>query len=124
MNYNRQIERARVGFMGRYEVAVYTDDVYHVPHVHIEDTTTEKQICCVRLDHAEYLSHGNHVGMFNHEDCCRFDDFMREPSRNVHYRNNYEAAVNLWNDNNLNPQIQIEENENGEIIVPDYTKLR
>jgi hypothetical protein len=62
--------------------------------------------------------------MFNHEDCCRFDDFMHEPSRNVHYRNNYEAAVNLWNDNNLNPQIQIEENENGEIIVPDYSKLR
>jgi hypothetical protein len=49
---------------------------------------------------------------------------MREPSRNVHYRNNYEAAVNLWNDNNLNPQIRIEEDENGEIIVPDYTKIQ
>jgi hypothetical protein len=32
-------------------------------------------------------------------------------------------AINLWNDNNSESYIQIKEDENGNIIVPDYTQL-
>ena len=48
---------------------------------------------------------------------------MRQPSRNVHYRNNYEHAVNLWNDNNFDSYIQIKEDEEGNIIMPNYTHI-
>ena len=36
-----------------------------------------------------------------------FNNFMHQPSRNIHYRNNYEYAVNLWNDNNSDSYIYI-----------------
>ena len=48
---------------------------------------------------------------------------MRQPSRNVHYRNNYEHAVNLWNDNNSEAYIQIKEDEDGNIIMSDYKHI-
>jgi hypothetical protein len=48
---------------------------------------------------------------------------MHEPSRNVHYRNNYEAAVNLWNDNNEDSHIPLLETEESEIIIPNYASL-
>lgn len=122
MNNKPQIERARVGQMGAYEVAVHSDDVCNAPHVHVVDKSTEAQIC-VRLDCAKYIVHGTKLSVFKRQDRQRFDEFMREPSRNVHYRNNYEAAVNLWNDNNSNNHLPLREDDHGDIIIPDYTTL-
>ena len=48
---------------------------------------------------------------------------MHQPSRNIHYRNNYEYAVNLWNDNNSDSYIQIREDANGNVLIPDYREI-
>ena len=52
-----------------------------------------------------------------------FNDFMHQPSRNIHYRNNYEHAVNLWNDNNSDSYVQIREDANGNVLMPDYREI-
>lgn len=119
-------EMARVGFLGNnYDVIVWTDDPGFIPHVHIRDTSTRGQEfdTCVMLETNKYFLHNGHVDKMNSRMCKAFDDFMCQPSRNVHYRNNYEHAVNLWNDNNSEAYIQIKEDEDGNIIMPDYTHI-
>lgn len=119
-------EIARVGILeNRYDVTVWTDDAGFIPHVHITDRGTRGQEfnCCVRLETNAYFKHGYHQDVMPSGMRKAFYAFMCEPSRNVHYRNNYEAAVNLWNDNNSSSYVQIREDVNGNVIVPDYTTM-
>ena len=118
-------EMARIGHMNQYEVIVYTDDMGYIPHVHIIDSATRGREfdTCVMLEDSKYFLHGRHRDTFNNKQCKEFDDFMRQPHRNIHYRNNYEYAVNLWNDNNSNSYVQIVEDKNGNVIMPDYKRL-
>jgi hypothetical protein len=122
---NRLSEMSRIGKFDTYTVVVYTDDPDYIPHIHVIDSNSygNDLDVCVRLDKPEYFSHGRHQDIFNSKQKKIFNDFMHEPSRNVHYRNNYEMAINLWNDNNSESYIQIKEDEYGNIIVPDYTQL-
>lgn len=48
---------------------------------------------------------------------------MNMPHRNIHYRNNYEYTINLWNDNNSSSYVQLKEDTNGNIVVPNYTEI-
>lgn len=123
--YMRLDEMARIGFMGNFDVVVYTDDMGYIPHVHILDKATRGHEfdACVRLENNQYFSHGTHTDTLNSKQRKLFNSFMNEPHRNVHYRNNYEYAVNLWNDNNSSSYVQIKEDENGNIIVPDYDEI-
>ena len=93
--------------------------------IDIRDTSTRGQEfdTCVMLETNKYFLHNGHVDKMNSKMCKAFDDFMRQPSRNVHYRNNYEHAVNLWNDNNSEAYIQIKEDEDGNIIMSDYKHI-
>ena len=119
----RMDEMARVGIMNNiFDVIVHTDDMGFVPHVHIIDRNTggNEFDCCVQLEKNHYFIHGNHVDMFNSRQCKIFDDFMKQPCRSPKYRNNYEFAVEMWNANNSESYVQIKEDENGEIIMPDY----
>lgn len=116
-------EMARVGIMNNiYDVIVYTDDRGYIPHVHIIDRTTkgEEFNCCVRLEANRYFKHGSHQDEFNSSQCKLFNDFMHQPCRSPKYRNNYEFAVEMWNANNSNSYVQITEDENGDIIMPNY----
>lgn len=116
-------EMARVGIMNNvYDVIVYTDDRGYIPHVHIIDRTTkgEEFNCCVRLEVNRYFKHGSHQDEFNSRQCKLFNDFMHQPCRSPKYRNNYEFAVEMWNANNSNSHVQITEDENGDIIMPNY----
>ena len=116
-------EMARVGIMNNiYDVIVYTDDRGYIPHVHIIDRTTkgEEFNCCVRLEVNRYFKHGSHQDEFNSSQCKLFNDFMHQPCRSPKYRNNYEFAVEMWNANNSNSYVQITEDENGDIIMPNY----
>ena len=121
-------EMARVGVINtptKYDVQVWTDDAGYIPHVHIMDwgTRGKKFDCCVKLETNEFFPHGKHKSLMNKDMMKAFDTFMRQPSRNIHYRNNYEAAVNLWNDNNSNSYVQLKEDENGNVIIPDYSNI-
>lgn len=119
-------EMARVGVMNNvFDVIVYTDDMGYIPHVHIIDNATrgEDFDCCVQLKTNQYFSHGNHQDIFNSKQCKLFDDFMKQPCRSPKYRNNYEFAVEMWNANNSDSYIQIIEDENGDIIQPNYSVI-
>lgn len=123
--YMQLNEMARVGFMGNFDVIVNTDDMGYIPHVHVVDKATRggQFDTCIRLDTNAYFLHGGHKDTLNSKQRKMFNDFMHQPSRNVHYRNNYEQAVNLWNDNNSDSYIQIEEDSYGNIIIPDYREI-
>jgi hypothetical protein len=120
-------EMARVGFMHgeTYEVSVYTRDPGKIPHVHIVDTDTygKKLNCCVMLETNRYFSHGHHQGELNAKLRKEFNDFMKQRSPIPQFKNNYQLAVAMWNLNNSDTYIQIKEDENGNIIMPDYTNI-
>lgn len=124
-HYMHLDEMSRIGFMGNMDVLIYTDDMGYIPHFHIVDKATRgKEFdTCVRLENNQYFLHGNHNDTLNSRQRKMLDDFMNAPSRNVHYRNNYECAVNLWNDNNSSSYVQIQEDENGNVIVPNYSDI-
>lgn len=119
-------EMARVGIMANiYDVVVYTDDMGNIPHLHILDSATrgEDFDCCVRLGENRYFKHGRHQDELNVKQRKLFNEFMNQPCKSPKYRNNYEFAVEMWNVNNSNSYVQIVEDENGDIIVPDYNEI-
>ena len=67
--------------------------------------------------------HGNHRDRLNSQPRKMLNDFMNMPHRNIHYRNNYEYTINLWNDNNSSSYVQLKEDTNGNIVVPNYTEI-
>ena len=119
-------EMARVGIMnGRYDVVIYTDDAGYIPHVHVIDCGTRGMSfdCCVKLTDNTYFSHGRHKDVMPSGMKREFHDFMLQPSKAPQFKNNYHLAASLWNLNNSNSTVQIREDEDGNVIVPDYTKL-
>lgn len=123
---------ARIGTMqfgvsvcDRYDVLVFTDDAGCVPHIHIVDTMTKgtRFNCCVELAANCYYAHNGNIVFLDDRHCRQLNGFMHQPCRNVHYRNNYEYAVDMWNINNPDFAMQISEDASGEIVVPDYTTI-
>ena len=118
-------EMARVGFIGEYEVYVHTDDAGFIPHVHIRDKATRGREfeTCVQLKTNDYFLHGKYKDKMNSSLKKDFAEFMESPSRNPKYENNYEYAVDMWNDNNSTENVVIEYDEEGKIIIPDYRSM-
>lgn len=119
-------EMARVGVMlNNLDVVVFTDDMGKIPHVHIMDKATRGREfdCCVQLETNHYFTHGKHLDVFNNRECKEFNAFMKQPCRSPKYRNNYEFAVEMWNANNSDTYVQIHEDKNGNIIMPDYSTI-
>lgn len=123
---SRLDEMARVGFMeGGYEVYVCTDDPGCIPHVHVRDESThgDNFETCIQLNTNRYFLHGHYKDTLNSQQRKDFAKFMESPSRNPKYRNNYEYAVDMWNDNNSSTSVTVATLENGDIIIPDYRNL-
>lgn len=116
-------DMSRIGAFGSFYVVVYTDDPGTMPHVHVIDSATRGYIfdAGIRLDFADYDWHSGRLHALSPNDLNGFIEFMHEPSRNIHYRNNYEAAVNYWNDNNSPSGIQF--SDGPEVLMPKYSKL-
>lgn len=120
------MEMARVGILdNKYDVLVYTDDMGLIPHIHIIDKGTNGQEfnCCVQLETNKYFQHGIHQDVLNSKGRKLLNDFMRQPCRNPKFKNNYEFAVDMWNANNSSTYVQIREDSQGNIIMPDYTEI-
>lgn len=125
-NKQRLDEMARVGFLGNeYDVLVHTDDRGFIPHVHVIDRNTNGRDfdCCIQLETNRYFTHGRHVDELNSKGCKMFNDFMNQPCRSPKYSNNYEFAVEMWNTNNSSSYVQVKEDEDGNVIVPDYRTI-
>lgn len=119
-------EMARVGFIGgEYEVYVWTDDSGYIPHVHVRDTNSrgKRYETCVKLESNEYFLHGHYKDKMNSSMRKAFNAFMNEPCKNNRYQNNYDFAVDMWNSNNSSATVTPQYDENGKIVVPDYTSL-
>lgn len=83
--YFRLDEMARVGFWGKFDVIVNTDDMGYIPHVHVIDKATRgyEFNTCIRLESNQYFLHGGYKDVFNSKQCKDFDDFMHQPCRNI-----------------------------------------
>ena len=120
------LEMARVGYInGQFEVYVHTDDGGHIPHVHIRDKATRGQQfeTCVELKRSRYFLHGKYKDVMSGYMTKQFADFMKSQSHNSKYQNNYEYAVDMWNDNNSIEKVIPQYDSNGRIIMPDYRTI-
>lgn len=120
------LEMARVGYInGQFEVYVHTDDGGHIPHVHIRDKATRGQQfeTCVELKRSRYFLHGKYKDVMSGYMAKQFADFMKSQSHNSKYQNNYEYAVDMWNDNNSIEKVIPQYDSNGRIIMPDYRTI-
>ena len=120
------LEMARVGYInGQFEVYVHTDDGGHIPHVHIRDKATRGQQfeTCVELKRSRYFLHGKYKDVMSGYMAKQFADFMKSQSHNSKYQNNYEYAVDMWNDNNSIEKVIPQYDSNGRIIMKDYRTI-
>lgn len=120
------LEMARVGYMGKkgeFEVYVRTDDSGHTPHFHLRDSATQgKEFeTCVELRTNKYFLHGGYTDTLNSSQRKCLADFME--ALNQYFGNNYGATIYAWNTNNSAEKIELEKDENGNIIMPNYRTI-
>ena len=64
---------------GKSKVIVYNNEgVYPHCHVYLYEGSSKEKDICVRLDTAEYFSHGKHVDKFNSKEKEAFIKFMND----------------------------------------------
>ena len=127
LNEEPVLESARVGFInGAYEVYVHTDDAGYIPHVHIRDKATRgKEFeTCVALNSNEYFLHGKYDDKMSGDMIKLFSDFMKSKPLSKRYSTNYELAVDMWNLNNSDTQVDVDYDDDGEMIIPDYKHIK
>lgn len=120
-------EMARVGFIGgSLEVYVRTDDGGNIPHVHIRDTNTQGKRfeTCVQLEKNAYFLHGKYKDKMNGNVCKDFNAFMHKEIHSRTFNGTmYEFAVDMWNKNNSNVNIEVQYDENSNPIIPNYRTI-
>jgi len=109
----------RLGFIGSngdLEVYIMTDDLGYIPHFHIRDRTTRGKYfnTCIELSTNRYFMHGSHKSKLNAKQMEELAEFIESPCKTGKYKSNYELAVDMWNLNNSNVNIEF----NGSI--PNY----
>ena len=122
-------EMARIGFIGEqneFEVYVRTDDLEHVPHIHIRDTATKGKVfeTCVRLQANEYCHHAHYTDVMDSKLVDDFYEFMCANPQNPYFNSYYESAIAMWNMNNEWVKMEPHLDADGKVIVPDYRKLK
>lgn len=121
---------ARIGFFGKnqeLEVYVITDDMYPYPHFHIRERgmlDAKVNVSVAFERNAHYMPHENATQYLTEKQAQELYDFMCQPCKNPHYKNNYEYAVDMWNMNNsVEYQVQYYKNSKT-IIVPNYAQIK
>ena len=119
------VEMARIGYADNLEIYVLTDDPGYIPHIHIRDRETKGKVfdTCIKFDSANYFQHGHHDDKLNSKQKKIINDFLHSSPSNGLVSTNFEYAIILWNDNNSKQNVEIKKDENGNVIIPDYTKL-
>ncbi len=116
------LEMARVGITeDNLDIIIRTDDPGKIPHFHIIDRNNKDKRPnegCIRIDKAEYFSHGNKTMTLNSQQRRQLVKFLNiAPDKSKHYSTNWDLLVDMWNLNNSD--IQIPEGTE----MPDYTQL-
>jgi len=92
------------------------------PHMHIwDDDTNGKQLhTCVCLTKIEYFHHNGKEDVLTQDQKEQLVLFLKdECKKNKRYKTNWEYALSMWNDNNID-KMQVDETSE----VLDYTKLQ
>lgn len=120
-------EMACVGDLGEFEIQVWRREGKYIPHVHVyNDEPKNKKThldVCIQLEKAAYFSHGDHTGVLNASQCEKFNTFMHKPHKNGVFNSNYEFAVFLWNNMDDVKKFVLQKNEDGSVVIPDYSTI-
>ena len=125
---------AKIGQVDDMVIWVWENDpCCNVPCVHIVDEKTggNKLNVCVKLEEASYLKspylkfypEWDLTGELTEAQQNSFDNFMRQPHKTGIFATHYEYAVLLWDDNNQG-EMELKRNDQGEIIIPNYKKIK
>lgn len=112
-------EMARIGITeNNIEIIVYTNDPGQIPHFHFFDRNKKKDNeGCIRIDKAEYFSHGGKNCRLNSSQRKELVEFLNDTVEDEDITN-WRFLVLSWNRNNSNIRL-----DKG-ISMPDYTKLK
>lgn len=121
-------EMARIGFIGKkgeLEVYIRTNDPGNIPHFHVRDTSTmgTEFETCVRIQTNAFFLYGRYKDTLNSAERKALAEFMEAPDVDGHFSSNYSATIYEWNKNNSNVKIQIQHDENGNEIIPNYRTI-
>lgn len=114
-NTNILLEMARVGSVAGYEVSIYGGEG-NIPHFHFYTKDREKE-GCIRIDRAEYFTHGNKNTKLNSKERKLLVTWLCS-NHNVLPITIWEYICILWDDNN--PDYVLTD----DIKMPDYNTLR
>ena len=115
------LEMARVGITeDNMDIIIRTDDPGKLPHFHIVDRNSldkRNNEGCIRIDKAEYSSHGSKTMTLNSNQRKELVKFLKEKPKNGLTDTNWRYIVALWNDNNSDVILPVD------LEMPDYTQL-
>lgn len=94
------LEMARVGITeDNLDIIIRTDDPGKIPHFHIIDRNNKDERNnegCIRIDKAEYFSHGNKTTTLNSHQRKQLVKFLNEtPAKSKHYETNWDLLVDV-----------------------------
>ena len=118
LNEQLLLEMAEIGRIDGYKIMVYGCEG-PIPHFHVEHK--EKEISsCVRIDKAEYFSHGVYKDKLGKDIKKRLIEFMNAPHKFFGKSGftNWQIICVYWNDSNVDYTIDLET-----LKMPDYSKL-
>ena len=112
-------ERARIGFLGDFDVFICTDDSGTIPNFHIWDRESKgaKFHTCIKIGCAEYYRHTGLKTSLSQTEKENLCDFLRSECKDKHFSTNWAFLVSMWNDNNDRVHV------NGNAEMPDYTQM-
>lgn len=117
-------EMARIGYVDDYELYVNTNDAGNIPHFHLRDGKDwDKFHTCICIEKPIYFLHGSKQDKCNAKLKKQLNEFVREIDPDLHFPY-YETIIFEWNRNNSTKKINVNRDEDGNMIIPDYTQLR
>lgn len=108
----------------KYDVYVYNRDDGNIPHMHIISDNFES---CVMLEKASYFLHKKRHKLMTNRAINAFYEFMKAKNRGASimgYVSNYLFAVMSWNNSSNRNDVKVVKDNDGKIIVPNYSLLR
>ena len=111
-------QRARVGYLGEYEICIFTDDHNDIPNFHIwdKDSLGGKFHVAVKIDSSEYLFQRKNEDRLDSMQSKELCMFLNDKYKYDNTKTNWQHLIEVWNDNKKEVDVNLS--------MPDYTKLK
>ena len=119
LNEQMLLEMAEIGRFDGYKIMIYGNEG-PIPHFHVEHKEKNLSVC-VRIDKAEYFSHGSHKDKLDSKVIKKLKLFLESPHKffGKNGYTNWQIICVYWNDNNMDYQIE----DVNSLKMPDYSKI-